>query len=560
MLDAQVEEVLERKKLFTAEAEAFLAKFQDFKEKGEASHDSLHLSLHTCVEAGIQEVTANITGYRASYTNPVAKEFWSQQANSSLFTYISDISVAFELMGKVMDESRIVLEVKCPGLLEEFKEEKIVLLRSQSEVANHRKHTEELIKYSDALRIPGNTKNASNPSLVGDFLVKQYRKVRARSILMVILVLVAFLCLFNKTPIEADFEFPNPVSREIQVRLGPYIGGNSATSLITTGPINLEMGIYKGQWEPEDKGETTQESHISGYGVMAYHNGDIFEGYWRKGRRHGNGRHITAKGNLYIGMWVKGEFRGWGERIYADGMSKGGHWKAGQLQGFGQIIDHNGEYLGMFESGVMEGLGLRYANDTSYSAGFFEGNAVRGPGIEYNDGVIGLRRRKMSDIEEFLTSRIIEHSILSFKDINYTYSAALSDTQVGAIAFFVDKPVYFTAVGLGNDRWRSTVVETLQVYKGKSTSGYLLYTHQTRLVLKPSYTHTIKISMERRIALQPYTDYLLLVKYSSGYVFHGIINPSSEQEGVTFRFAQASISGNYTEDTPLVEFYFVSRK
>ena len=289
----------------TTNAESFHMKCRDFQQKVETSFDTLHQSLDVSVETGIHEVTADITESASFYTNPVARDFWRSQENITLFKEISDISVAFELMGKVMDESKVVLEVKCPNLMEEFKAEKFVLLRSKGEVEKYRIHKEEVekLRNSDLLRIPGNVhqlenrgnvQRASNTSLVGNFLVEQYRKVRARPdltriILAVLILLIALLCLLGWTSSAANLDFPNPTSRELHRQLGPYNGGHLATSLITKGPIYLETGYYKGHWNPKDKDKTAQESHISGFGVMAYHNGDIYEGLWNEGKKHGNG-------------------------------------------------------------------------------------------------------------------------------------------------------------------------------------------------------------------------------------------------------------------------------
>lgn len=94
------------------------------------------------------------------------------------------------------------------------------------------------------------------------------------------------------------FGISSPNSREIFAKLTPHNEGYLAFLLVTTGPILLEPGYYQGHWEPTEREETAQESHISGYGVMAYPIGDVYAGYWKQGKRHGNGRLITAKGEL----------------------------------------------------------------------------------------------------------------------------------------------------------------------------------------------------------------------------------------------------------------------
>ena len=62
--------------------------------------------------------------------------------------------------------------------------------------------------------------------------------------------------------------------------------------------------MYKGEWE---------EDMASGEGVLAYSNGDVYDGAWKNNLRDGRGKFTCKKdGYIYDGAWGRGRKSGIG--------------------------------------------------------------------------------------------------------------------------------------------------------------------------------------------------------------------------------------------------------
>ena len=48
---------------------------------------------------------------------------------------------------------------------------------------------------------------------------------------------------------------------------------------------------------------------INGYGIMMYMNGDIYDGNWQSGLRHGEGEYTFDNGDIMSGYWLRGNCR-----------------------------------------------------------------------------------------------------------------------------------------------------------------------------------------------------------------------------------------------------------
>ena len=53
---------------------------------------------------------------------------------------------------------------------------------------------------------------------------------------------------------------------------------------------------------------------MNGKGVYQYANGDVFEGMWICGKKHGRGELTGSDGRTMIGEWVEDQFSEWKER------------------------------------------------------------------------------------------------------------------------------------------------------------------------------------------------------------------------------------------------------
>ena len=72
------------------------------------------------------------------------------------------------------------------------------------------------------------------------------------------------------------------------------------------------------------------EGRIEGYGIMKYANGDIYEGNWKRGLRHGKGKmEMFNSDKTYIGKWRGDVQHGKGKLFYKDGNHYEGIWENG---------------------------------------------------------------------------------------------------------------------------------------------------------------------------------------------------------------------------------------
>lgn len=86
--------------------------------------------------------------------------------------------------------------------------------------------------------------------------------------------------------------------------------------------------------------------------------GERYEGDFILGRRHGQGTAKTRSGDCYDGGFVDGSYHGKGSCAYANGDVYDGEWVHGKWQGHGELRLRDGsKYTGEFRQGVFHGLG-----------------------------------------------------------------------------------------------------------------------------------------------------------------------------------------------------------
>ncbi|XP_074634381.1 radial spoke head 1 homolog [Acropora palmata] len=111
---------------------------------------------------------------------------------------------------------------------------------------------------------------------------------------------------------------------------------------------------YKGFYEQGKK---------SGEGVFDYPDGSKYEGRWENDERNGQGTYFYKNGDIYEGEW-KGNKRH-GSGVYTCTSTKlkyDGRWSEGRLSGPGKMILPNHIFLGEFQDSLPEGIG-RYVFD-----------------------------------------------------------------------------------------------------------------------------------------------------------------------------------------------------
>ena len=73
-----------------------------------------------------------------------------------------------------------------------------------------------------------------------------------------------------------------------------------------------------------------------------YENGGVYEGQFRDGKQHGQGRYSLPSGYEYEGTWVEGRIEGAGQARYPNGSTYIGQFHANKPHGTGQITFADG--------------------------------------------------------------------------------------------------------------------------------------------------------------------------------------------------------------------------
>ena len=126
-----------------------------------------------------------------------------------------------------------------------------------------------------------------------------------------------------------------------------------------------------------------------GLGTCIYVNGDMYEGEWSEGLCHGEGLITNAKGKLVCqGEFVEGRLHGNATFKHEDGSQYTGEWKESRRHGQGKYVDVDGnKYEGEWKDNVRQGHGVHIGVNGSYFEGEWARDLRNGPGyLKLNDG------------------------------------------------------------------------------------------------------------------------------------------------------------------------------
>ncbi|XP_041927607.1 alsin-like isoform X2 [Alosa sapidissima] len=132
-----------------------------------------------------------------------------------------------------------------------------------------------------------------------------------------------------------------------------------------------------------------KEGKMHGFGTYWYASGEVYEGSFWEGQRHGHGmlssgKMASSNSSVFVGHWVHDRKAGYG---VFDDITRGekymGLWMDDQKQGHGVVVTQYGLYYeGQFSSNKMMGLGLLLADDdTTYEGDFSEDWTLNGKGV-----------------------------------------------------------------------------------------------------------------------------------------------------------------------------------
>jgi len=123
--------------------------------------------------------------------------------------------------------------------------------------------------------------------------------------------------------------------------------------------------------------ELTFSWGFSGSATAKYPNGDVFQGTFLDGKRHGPGTYTYAttredgKATIFEGTYDQNQRTGLGKTVFADGSMYTGHFSNGQRHGEGTMIYGNKDvYSGSWTKGKKDGFGYYVFAGSKY---FFQG-------------------------------------------------------------------------------------------------------------------------------------------------------------------------------------------
>lgn len=161
-------------------------------------------------------------------------------------------------------------------------------------------------------------------------------------------------------------------STELQKRTprkkrGIFIGGAAAVIIIVV------MAVI---------GMSNRGKIKDGYNTYIYNDGGIYDGYFKDGKRNGQGRFTYTNGDIYIGLWNQDEREGTGTYHFANGDIYEGEWSHNIRTGMGTINYVNGDsYKGAWSDDRRNGQGtMNYVNGDSYE-GAWKDDKRNGHGV-----------------------------------------------------------------------------------------------------------------------------------------------------------------------------------
>jgi len=129
-----------------------------------------------------------------------------------------------------------------------------------------------------------------------------------------------------------------------------------------------------------------QYGRPEGYGQYKWSNGNTYQGMFKGGLKHGNGKWRKKpagdgpRANCYEGDYVDDKKHGWGHFEWESGNSYSGMYIGDERQGFGEMQWTDGSvYRGTWDKGVQHGVGIMLFPNGSKRVGFFSQNEFQGP-------------------------------------------------------------------------------------------------------------------------------------------------------------------------------------
>ena len=117
---------------------------------------------------------------------------------------------------------------------------------------------------------------------------------------------------------------------------------------------------------------------MEGSGTVRFVGGAVYEGEWKEGKQHGNGKHVFATGDVYEGEWRADDRHGSGSCRYSNGNAYDGQWIEDRREGHGTLTYASGDvYEGGWSADRRHGRGMcRYASGDVFVGNYEAGRDV----------------------------------------------------------------------------------------------------------------------------------------------------------------------------------------
>lgn len=148
------------------------------------------------------------------------------------------------------------------------------------------------------------------------------------------------------------------------------------------------MGDEDDQREPpgtytitNESGDPIKSIGFNGFAKAEYANGDVYEGQFQDGTRHGQGKYTYFRGDVFEGTFHNNIKTGLGYMRYKKGGFFHGYFKEGLRDGEGTFKYANGDiYSGFWKAGKKHGKGTYVFAKTKYEykGDWKEGQIVQG--------------------------------------------------------------------------------------------------------------------------------------------------------------------------------------
>ena len=162
--------------------------------------------------------------------------------------------------------------------------------------------------------------------------------------------------------------------------------------------------VYEGQWKKGKRhghGKMTtrrwcfegkfKDGKRDGHGKSTDLNGTFYEGEFKDDKRHGEGKLTFADGKVYEGGFKDGGMHGQGKMTSPDGTVYEGEWRDGKRHGHGKMTFADGKvlYEGEFKDGMRHGHGKMTEADLPVYEGEFKDGKPHGHGtVTWADGTV----------------------------------------------------------------------------------------------------------------------------------------------------------------------------